>query len=325
MPELVKSSSLRIAGFGLGFSHPVSWPTTGALSCYLPFLTDGQATDTIDLELCRGLPCRERDPSYFSESTDDGIRWYGGGDARFVERFMVDSPEERLWALELHLRDSRGTLYFSDFWLRNEECAHGWPIAALRYPIDQHIMIHFLPFHDAALIHAAGAVCAGRGFLCAGVSGAGKTTMSRLLADDDRFALLTDDRVITRSGDPHREGEPAVSRPRVRLGTASLGMTVHGTPWTGEGQYATAGEAPLKAAFFLHKAKEDRVERLNTQQAVERFMPVTSVPWFDEQLTTLSLKHIEKLARTIPAYDLHFTATPSAPSLIARVLEEMSA
>jgi hypothetical protein len=101
------------------------------------------------------------------------------------------------------------------------------------------------------LLHAASAICDGRACLFSGISGAGKTTMTRLAPPD--VTLLTDEISYLR---PNAEGYSAF-----------------GTPFAGE--LARAGEnctAPVEALFFLEKGPENRVDELSPAEAVRRLM-----------------------------------------------------
>jgi hypothetical protein len=112
------------------------------------------------------------------------------------------------------------------------------------------------------LLHAASAICRtpgasfgasfnGRAYLFPGVSGAGKTTMTRLAPAD--VTLLTD--------------EISYVRP------SADGYAAFGTPFAGE--LAKAGEnctAPVAALFFLEKGPENRVDELPPAEAIRRLM-----------------------------------------------------
>jgi hypothetical protein len=101
------------------------------------------------------------------------------------------------------------------------------------------------------LLHAASAICDGRAYLFSGVSGAGKTTMTRLAPPD--VTLLTD--------------EISYLQP------SSDGYLAFGTPFAGE--LAKAGEncsAAASALFFLEQGPENRVEELSSSEAVRRLM-----------------------------------------------------
>ena len=101
------------------------------------------------------------------------------------------------------------------------------------------------------LLHAASGISEGRAFLFSGVSGAGKTTISRLAPPE--ATLLTDEISYVR---PQGEGYAAF-----------------GTPFSGE--LAKAGEntnAPVGALFFLEKGPENRIEEIAPAEAVRRLM-----------------------------------------------------
>ncbi len=101
------------------------------------------------------------------------------------------------------------------------------------------------------LLHAASAICDGQAYLFSGVSGAGKTTLTRLAPDS--VTLLTD--------------EISYVRPN------PAGYSAHGTPFAGE--LAKAGEntvAPVSALFFLEKGPDNRVDELPPVEAVRRLM-----------------------------------------------------
>jgi len=108
------------------------------------------------------------------------------------------------------------------------------------------------------LLHAASAICPapsascnGRAYLFSGISGAGKTTMTRLAPAD--ITLLTD--------------EISYVRP------SSGGYSAFGTPFSGE--LAKAGEnctAPVSTLFFLEQGPENRVDEISSADAVRRLM-----------------------------------------------------
>ena len=89
------------------------------------------------------------------------------------------------------------------------------------------------------LLHSASAIRNGKAFLFAGVSGAGKTTISRLAPAD--ATLLTDEISYVR-----KQG---------------AGYVAYGTPFTGE--LAKLGEntsAPVDALYLLAQGPENRIE-----------------------------------------------------------------
>ena len=101
------------------------------------------------------------------------------------------------------------------------------------------------------LVHAASAIRGGHAFLFAGVSGAGKTTISRLAPPDAK--LLTDEISYVRCHDGR--------------------YWACGTPFTGE--LARAGEnqsAPLRALYLLEKGPENRSEDVSAAEAIRSLL-----------------------------------------------------
>ena len=101
------------------------------------------------------------------------------------------------------------------------------------------------------LLHAASAICDERAYLFSGVSGAGKTTMTRLAPAD--VTLLTDEISYVRpDNDTYR---------------------AFGTPFAGE--LAKSGEnfsAPIAGLFFLEQGPENRIDEISSADAVRRLM-----------------------------------------------------
>ena len=116
------------------------------------------------------------------------------------------------------------------------------------------------------LLHSASAICDGRAYLFSGVSGAGKTTMTRLAPAD--VTLLTDEISYVRPNDARPNDVPPSNDPQ-----SGHGYHAFGTPFSGE--LAKAGEncaAPIAALFFLEQGPENRVDELPSADAVRRLM-----------------------------------------------------
>ncbi len=109
------------------------------------------------------------------------------------------------------------------------------------------------------LVHAASAVRNGKAFFFSGVSGAGKTTISRLAPSD--AAVLTDEISYVR-----REGES---------------YQAYGTPFTGE--LARVGEnvsAPIETFFLLAQGPKNKIEDVDKPQAARELL--TNILFFAE-------------------------------------------
>jgi hypothetical protein len=164
------------------------------------------------------------------------------------------------------------------------------------YPLDQLLMMYALARREGALFHASCASVSGKGCLFPGRSGAGKTTISRLLSSGGHEAL-SDDRVIVRKIDSD--------------------FRSFGTPWPGDAQIAVNKDLSLSGIFFLVQDETNRMAAIGPQEALERLMPVTSIPWYDAETLTMIITFCSELVSAVPSYVLHFTPDQRAVDLIA--------
>lgn len=135
------------------------------------------------------------------------------------------------------------------------------------------------------LLHAASGICDGKAYLFSGVSGAGKTTMTRLAPNE--VVLLTDEISYVRPSDGQ--------------------YSAFGTPFTGE--LARSGEncsAPIAALFFLEKGSENRLDPMPAPLAVERLM--RNILFFaqDHELVEMLFATACEFISHIPVYRLTF-------------------
>ncbi|MGA2743287.1 MAG: hypothetical protein ABSE44_01210 [Candidatus Sulfotelmatobacter sp.] len=106
------------------------------------------------------------------------------------------------------------------------------------------------------LLHSASAIRNGKAFLFAGVSEAGKTTISRLAPPD--ATLLTDEISYVRKKDDRKH---------------DAGYIAFGTPFTGE--LAKLGEnvsAPIAALYLLAKGAENRIDPIPPGEAARSLL-----------------------------------------------------
>jgi len=135
------------------------------------------------------------------------------------------------------------------------------------------------------LLHGASAIRNGRAFLFSGISGAGKTTISRLAPPDS--TLLTDEISYVR-----RDGE---------------GYGACGTPFAGE--LARLGEneaAPIERLFFLAKGSENRIAPIKTPDALR--MLLRNILFFadDSELVKMVFQSACEFLARVPAFRLTF-------------------
>jgi hypothetical protein len=139
--------------------------------------------------------------------------------------------------------------------------------------------------HDGLLLHSAGVVRDGNGYIFPGISGTGKSTIASLATE--REVVLSDEMVVVR-----KEGK---------------NYMVYSTPFYGTNENAEQNSnAPLKAAFL--PVKDDKVYIKDTKPSQALTKLLTSVlffgqePSFNQRLMDTSADIIAQ----IPFYELHF-------------------
>lgn len=170
------------------------------------------------------------------------------------------------------------------------------------YPLDQLLMMHFLARRRGMLVHTAGVVIAGKAYLFAGVSGAGKSTFSLLLAAARAGRMLSDERVIVRLV----KGRPVA----------------FGTPWAGTANIASAGSAPLAGIFFLKHGCGNEIRRLDPVAAADRMLPMVSIPWYDPDTAVPIIAFVKRLASRVPAHEFSFVRDGSAVGHFLKSIKE---
>jgi hypothetical protein len=185
---------------------------------------------------------------------------------------------------------SRWTIQRGDFLAEWEPSTRrGWiRQSANPYSIDAVLrIVHSLVLagEGGLLLHSASVVRNGKAFLFAGVSGAGKTTISRLAPSDT--TLLTDEISYVRRQDG--------------------GYTAFGTPFTGE--LAKLGEnvsAPVAALYLLAQGAENRIDPVAPADAARSLL--ANVLFFaeDEELVQAVFHSVFEFVSRVPVSRLTF-------------------
>ena len=253
------------------------------------------ASDTVAVEI-GGMAITLRTPdSAFRQLLESRYAGFVGPSSHPQFEFDVDLFEP---AAETDADDDvQVTLQDGQWLLRRGDFRAQWDAKAGRgrirqshnpYAIDSVLrIVHTLMLtrQGGFLVHAASAIRGGRAFLFAGVSGAGKTTISRLAPPD--ATLLTDEiSYVRREGNAYR---------------------ACGTPFAGE--LARVGEnvsAPLHTLFLLEQGPENRIEPVSASEATRLLL--RNILFFadDAELVRLVFQSACEFVERVPVRRLIF-------------------
>ena len=187
-------------------------------------------------------------------------------------------------------RLGRWTLERGDFHAEWEPASRtGWiRQTANPYSIDAVLrIVHTLVLarQGGFLMHSASAIRNGKAFLFAGVSEAGKTTISRLAPPD--ATLLTDEISYVRKH--------------------GAGYVAYGTPFTGE--LAKLGEnvsAPIDTLYLLAKGSENRIDPIPSGEAARSLLANLLFFAEDEELVQSTFHSAFEFVSRVPVSRLTF-------------------
>lgn len=156
---------------------------------------------------------------------------------------------------------------------------------ALNYPYDQAILINRLLHKQVMVVHGAGIIVGGSGYVFFGPSGIGKTTISRLWVKRGA-KLLNDDRVaVYNTGHEWR---------------------IAGTPWHGEEPVVSPLDAPLRGVVRLRQASENRVTELAAVAGISELLACALIPFFSRDGIDRAMDMLMTLPDRVPTVELAF-------------------
>lgn len=230
---------------------------------------------------------------------DSGNSWSMSTDGQETCIELRDRTDRQsAWVARFNPEVTRVVVHCGESLIRREQ---GGVLNPFAYPLDQLLLMYRLATRGGLVVHAAGIVSGGKGYAFPGRSGAGKSTLSRLLQQSGGADLLSDDRVI--------------------LSGSAEAWAIHGTPWPGEAGIAANRSAPLSGIVFIAHGQANRVVKINSGAALEKLLPLASIPWFDPRSLPGALRGCERLLAAVPAFELTFR--PDAE--VARRWEELLA
>ena len=156
------------------------------------------------------------------------------------------------------------------------------------------VMLH----RHALLLHAAFIRSNGRGILFTAPSGTGKSTQASLWEKYMGAEILNGD----------------------RAGIRKIGDTWHafGLPYAGSSNIYRNESAPLKALVLLRQAKENRISRISSAEAMRSIYPEITIHRWDPDFVAKALDLFLELCTDVPVYLLECLPDEGA----VRTLEE---
>jgi hypothetical protein len=154
------------------------------------------------------------------------------------------------------------------------------PIDPIEFPLDELLFLTLLARMGGIEFHACGVKAPdGRGFIFAGHSGDGKTTMARLWEAVPGAIVLSDDRIVL------REGEDG-------------GWWMYGTPWHGEAELAANVGVKVAAIFVLDRGDTNAFRSLQGSDAMTALLARSFPPFHASEAMEDLLVLLERLVQT---------------------------
>jgi hypothetical protein len=154
-------------------------------------------------------------------------------------------------------------------------------------------MVSLLAAGRGLEVHACGFVDhRGNGHLLLGQSGAGKTTMARLLESLPGVTILSDDRIVLR-----KKGEQYL---------------IYGTPWHGEARFSSPASARLSRMLLLRHGPKNELASVRQTNAAARLFACSFVPFYDPGGLDFSLCFCDEVTKAVPCFEFRFVPNESA-------------
>ena len=157
---------------------------------------------------------------------------------------------------------------------------------------------------DIFLMHGSALSLDGKGYLFTAPSGTGKSTHARLWREafGDRAVMINDD------------------KPYIIWKREKETFTLTGSPWMGKHRLGSKREAPLKGICILHQAAENRIRRLDAEQAMVPVLAQVYRPAGREDMRR-TLAFIGSLLDRVPVYSMGADMSPEAAEVSRKAMD----
>ena len=256
------------------------------------FLSDKQPDVTFTVE-SGSYP----DLALWEKVFDSGGPWalcrQHGGWCFIIPSPAVTSRPHRVAVVDTDFRNG-------DIYVCAREVDQAPTLYPLAYPLEELLFVNLLSLGRGVPFHACAVSDSGRGFIFAGSSGAGKSTMADLWKDQEGVIILSDDRVIVREMDER--------------------FWVYGTPWHGDVKLCSPERAPLDGIFFLHHGEQNTAAPLQATRAAASLFARSFPTYWNSEGVAFSLDFLSRMGQAVPCYDLEFVADGSVIDYVRRTV-----
>ena len=165
-----------------------------------------------------------------------------------------------------------------------ERMANGLYADPLETGLGQRLIVLWLACHGGLMVHGCGVIDVDKGYLFAGNSGNGKSTMAGLWKD--HATILCDERVIIRNVDGR--------------------FRIYGTPWHSDFAEVSSQSVPLEKIFFLGHHTNNSSRKQTEIVASTMLLKRAYHPFWDKTGMSNTLDFCDHLLHAVPSYELRF-------------------
>jgi hypothetical protein len=198
----------------------------------------------------------------------------------FRQRIAVFQPDFRQGNVYVELNQWDRTTY-------------PYPLTA---PLDRVLFVNIVNHGLGLMLHACGVAVEGKGYVFAGPSNAGKTTLARLWDAFSGATILGDECLILR-----RKGKR---------------FWMYGTPWVGEAGLFSPLGVPVERIFFIDHGQRNLVSPISANKAVEKLLAQSILTPYDGFAVEFGLDFCLDFVSRVPASELGFVPDRSAIQLL---------
>ena len=225
----------------------------------------------------------------YSETFADFCKDYVCNDAKEVDCKIVITKEDIKREIEYTIQSGEETPVFS---------RSSYDILAVCRKICAYVLEH-----NAFLMHCAVIKYNNKGYAFTAQSGTGKTTHIMLWKEkfgEENVTIINGDKPILR----YIDGK----------------FYAYGTPWNGKEGYGVNDRVELKGISFVHRAKENSVERISIETAVPLLFSQIMVSDSTDLVAQLEL--VDLLVEKVPMYKLNCNMSVEAAEVAYKAMSE---